>query len=89
MHNDPIFAAIDLYQSTRASCARHYEHDCGCDASVDAWCVLRTMTPTTVAGFVAKLRVLAAEDTIDQEEGDAEGILRTIFEDFAALEAAA
>jgi hypothetical protein len=32
--------------------------------------------------------VLAAEDIIDQEEGDAEDILRMIFADFAALDAA-
>jgi hypothetical protein len=51
--------------------------------------VLKEMTPTTAAGFVAKLRVLAAEDIIDQEESDAAGILQTIFDDFAALDVVA
>jgi hypothetical protein len=88
MKTDPIFAAIELYQSARAIWARYREHDIGCDASVDAWQVLKEMTPITVAGLFAKMRVFAAEDTIDQEEGDAEGILQTIFKDFAALDAA-
>jgi hypothetical protein len=63
--------------------------DRACNATTAAWHVLKNMTPTTMAGLFAKVRVLAAEDIIDQEEGDAEDILRMIFGDFAALDAAA
>jgi hypothetical protein len=87
--NDPIFTAIELYQSARATWLANTEHDCGCDAACHAWHVLKKMTPRTTAGFVAKLRVFAAEDTMDQEEDGPEDILWTIFKDFAALDRAA
>jgi hypothetical protein len=88
-NDDPIFADIDLYRSAKSKWQAMSDDvsgkvidwnagkviDCACD-----------VTPTTAAGFVAKLRVLAAEDIIDQEEGDAEE--RMIFADFAALDAA-
>jgi hypothetical protein len=88
-NDDPIFVAIDLYRYARATWLANTEHDCGCDAACHAWHVLKEMTPRTIAGFVAKFRVVKAEDIMDQEEGGPEDILRMIFKDFAALDRAA
>jgi hypothetical protein len=99
-HNDPIFVAIDLYQNAKAKWLavddvlrpQVYNQaigkviDCACDAAAEAWHVLASMTPATPAGFVAKLQILAAEDLL---ELDAEDVLQTIFDDFAALAGAA
>jgi hypothetical protein len=86
MQNDPIFAHGSVFRGRRMIWT-------GMLARLSTAPAMRRprhgTSPTTMAGLFAKVRVLAAEDIIDQEEGDAEDILRMIFGDFAALDAAA